>query len=756
MSTALPPSTSTADELLGASTIAEICNVSRQVVYARLGNAPCEVDARGHRRWRLSMLPADYRQRIELAKTIKGYDRAGDIINWKRRAEGLFHWTTADVTKAEALLWPKRRLAVLEYYRCLENGMTHARAEERACAVWHAETGKTAVPRTIRNWIEPVERCGGPEHAPDVAYTQIGKRAKKGQHVPPATVDYFVSLLLENQRKFAPAYRKLMTQLERWRAGDATAAIPGYSAPPPNAKGKAHPYRWTYRYLAAPIRRPRNAVVVAARQGSIASAALHAIVRRTRAEVRVGEFLLFDDSVYDQKVNLVGLNSRATRPLGLDAMDYASACVFASAFKPALWDDEERVRKMLREWDMVWFLVHVLQTYGYRTDETGTWLIVEHGTAAIPGWLEANLKLVTGGRVQVWRGGTGGDAAFAGVFDGARKGNPRFKAALESSFNRRRNDMADVRLMPGQVGMDPDHQPEEITGRDRYNRDLLRAWETLPADLREDLQFPYLTWARFCEAATTYIEAINRDPDHELEGWQRRTVQEWRLDESTPWLPVAAFNGLPPERRALVQALLEANPNLVRERRRSRREEFEAGRRDLVSLPDWDVPQLLTNAEGKDFGRLRTVTRDGLFKFQDSEVDPYGDEFWFLAEIHDRHGHAVRLTEGARYLTYLNPFQPDRLIVCRENGGYLGTARAIDRARFGDAQEEAKLLAQQRALVAADRTDLQRIGADRIREQAAMVKQNAGVVAPRRTARAEQQKEATTSAIERLYAGGGE
>jgi hypothetical protein len=739
------------DELLGAATIAEICNVGRSTVYERLAKVPCEVDVSGARRWRLSALPADYRQRIELAKQIKGYARAEDIVDWKKRAEGLFSWTTADVTKAEALLWPKRKQALEEYYRSLEAGLPKGRAEERAIETFKALTGKSVTDRTIRNWIEPIERCGGPEHAPDVAYTQIGRREKKGAHVPQATIDYFVEMMCENQRKkFKAAYRKLMEQLENWRkTGHEDFAIPGYKTPPPNAKGKSHPFRWTYRYLAAPLRRPRNAVIVAATQGSIAAAELHAIVRRTRAEAKVGEFILFDDSHYDQKVNLVGLNSRATRPLGLDAMDYASACVFASAFKPALWDDEEKVRKMLREWDMVWFLVHALQTTGFRKD--GTWLIVELGTAAIPEWLEKNLALVTGGAVRVWRSRTGGDPAFAGVFEGARKGNPRFKAALESSFNRRRNDMADVRLMPGQVGKDADHQPEEITGRDRYNRDILRAWETLPEDLRDELQFPYLTWSRFCEAATNYIEAINRDPEHELEGWKHRTVQEWRLDESTPWLPTSAFSSLPPERRALVENLLLANPNLVRERKRSRREEFELGRGDLVRLADWDVPQLLTNAEGKDFGRIRTVTRDGMFKFQDAEIDPYGEEFWFLAEIFDRAGHAVRLTEGSRYLTYLNPFTPDHLVVCRENGGYLGTARAISRARLGNAEEEAKLLALQRKLTAADRTDLQRIGADRIREQAEMIKTNAGIAAPRKGERAAQQKEAAASTIDKLY-----
>jgi hypothetical protein len=760
-------STTICDELLGAATIAEICNVGRSAVYERLAKVPCEVDVKGVRRWRLSALPADYRQRIELAKQIKGYARAEDIVDWKKRAEALFHWRLCDLTRHEERLWPHRKEAILEYYRCVQNGLPRGRAEQRACEVWNQLTrdaahpnGLNATPRTVRNWIEPVERCGGPEHAPDVAYTQHGKRKKKGEHVPQATVDYFCELLLENQRKFKPAYRKLMKQLAMWRETSSDDfAIPGFSAPPPNAKGKDHPHRWTYRYLAAPLRRPRPTLIAAARHGSMAAAELRACVLRTRAEAKVGEYYVLDDQEYDQKVNLPGLNPKAMRPLGLDAMDYASACVFTSFFKPTLWEQEERVKKMLREYDAVWFVVHILQTTGIRRD--GTWFIAEHGTAAIPGWLEKNLAKVFGEiapgqpRVGVWRGGIGGDPAFAGVFGGARRGNPQFKAVLESARNRLRNDMADQRLMRGQVGMNRDHQPEELVGRDRYNEVCLKAWKRLTEDSRELLALPFMAWHEWGELTSGYIQDINLDQEHELEGWEERVVPQWRL-ESDPvgkWRDRAEFADLSPFDQLMVSNALKANPHLTRVRRRSRWEEFLLGAQGLLKLDDWDLPRLLENSEGKDFGKIRTVDQGGFFIFQDSDADPYGRDFTFLARAFDAAGHEVLLTPGAKYLTYLNPVAPDRLIVCRENGGYIGTCRAITRARIGNAAEEAKLIALERKLAGQDKTDLQRIGAERIREHHEMITQNAGVAAAARKsdARAQQQKAAVDEAASEFF-----
>ena len=738
-----PNATPTASsELLGVETIRQICNVTRQAVYKHLTDiAPARLDERGVSQWTLDQLPDILRRRIELAKKVKGFHDANHLVDWSRRNESRFNWTLADLTTLEQSLWPKRRAALHDYFRAIESGILKQRAEQIAIATWKAATrdddhphGRKCSPKTIRNWLKPIRLCGGPEHAPAVAYSLNGKRCPHGEQLPPAFIDYFNSLLLSNQRKFAPARRKLLRQLENWRAThDEKFRIPGYDAPPPNDKTKNHPYRWTEKYLTDKSRRPNPQTITLARIGPHAASNLNTLVRSTRVGTKVGQFFYFDDQVYDEKVNLLGINKYAQRPLGLDALDYTSGCLFAAMFKPTVWDDTEKAKRKLKEVDMVWFVAHVLSTVGYRTDAVGTTLVVESGTAAIDEAFEKRITDVTNSQVSVIRSRPTNAPAFDGVFGGAGKGNPRVKHCLESARNPLRNEMADFLECPGQQGMDRYHNPEESTGRDRHNTKLLKAWQ-VAEEIRDFIRFPYNDWNRFCELALTYNEFINRNPEHELEGWVDCgfTTREWRLDTSGdfPWCSVDQFDALPPDRKALVEAALIANPNLVQTRKLQRREVFEAGRKDLRRVEPADIARLV----GPDHGTIRHVEKNGTFiKFTDSDVDPYGRELVFLAQVKDRVGHRVDLTAGAPYLCYLNPLDPTQLIVCRDNGGYVGVARAIDGVAWHDTEEKKELLKLQRENAKRSRTDLEVLGALRTRELASQHMQNAGAAAPSRT-----------------------
>jgi hypothetical protein len=751
MSTALV--TTSVPEMLSAFALAEILQITHQAARKRLDALPRSTDQRGLIVWRSDLLPADWRHRIELAKRIKGCDTVDELLTCRRHSAAQFAFSIDQATDYEKQMWPHRKAAILEYYRV--EGFTGCKeeAKRRACALYQQLSRMPVSPRNISRWLKPVVKCGGPEHAPDEAYVHWGKR-RTLPGPPRETIEYFGTLVSENQRKFAPAWKKLVERLRLWReTGDKQYRIPGYSEPPKNDAGRDLPPRWSYQYFIDRRRRPSAPVIAGARYGLAAIKDLNPVVRTSRIGVKVGAIYYPDDNIYDVPVNVLGINTRETRPLGLNCIDHASACIFASFFKPTVWDDEDRAKRMLKQRDMIWFHVHLLTHSGFRTDANGTEIHAEKGTAGYPQWLIDNTKLVTGDKVKIRSGAIGGQPVFDGLFEGAAKGNPRFKSLMEGAFNPIRNRMADLEMFPGAVGKDRDHAPEDGYGRSRYNRLLLKVWAGLSEPDRAKLIFPYKEWRDFGSLAMSVIEAINCDLDHDCADWAAcgYTTQEWRHDDDAPWKSIAEYLDMPGDKRAALESYLACNPHYTRVRKLSRREVYAAGAQDLTRIPSWSIPQLLTHQDAPDLSVMRRVNADGQFEFQDADADPYGGKFLFLARVHDRQGHEVLLTRGEKYKTFLNPLDPSELIVCQPNGAFIGECPALDRPAATDQQGIHKLLGTHNKLTREAQTDLTRLGIERTRELAAMKMNNEGVVAGRKTDRAKQMEEATDDVANAIY-----
>jgi len=476
--------------------------------------------------------------------------------------------------------------------------------------------------------------------------------------LPSAFIEFWRKLCEDDQRTNAGAYAEL---LKIWRTkrdsqGNFYKRIPGYEEWPKADALSSHPRGWSDKNLFRHA--PDRFALTVSRQGRAAASDHRRRVFTSRENLCVGQYYLFDDQEYDQRVNWLSSQRKVVRPLGLNALDLASACCFAFGFKPAL-ENEAGVKQKLKERDMLWFVVNVLCSHGYRDDEHGTALIVEHGTAAIRADFEARIAEATGGRVRVERSGINTTPAFAGLFESRGKGNPRFKAHIESFFNLVRNRTA---RLPAQTGKDRDHAPDEAHGLLSYNAQMLRLSDLLSPAAREELEFPVPVWSKWVSAMMEVYHLINSRQDHNLQGWDKagNVTSEWRLSPNHPWQSRQEFDAIPePARSAMAQALA-LSPALTRPRKLSPLEVWNHGRAQLTRVPVDLMPILL----GLEFGVEKTVS-GGYITIEDSEIDSEPLRFPVWTD-------SLRLRNGEKFLTFLNPYRPDALVLTDVKGRVVG------------------------------------------------------------------------------------
>jgi hypothetical protein len=539
--------------------------------------------------------------------------------------------------------------------------------------------------------------------------------------LPAAFIEFWKSLCERNQRKTAPARREL---IRIWQTGKGTdpatgaakyyKTFPGYPDWTPNPVHLVNPVEIPAGWSQANLNRhaPSKFELAVARRGRDAASAHRRKVFTTRVGLHVGQFYLFDDLEYDMLVNFPG-NRIATRPLGLVALDLASACAIGLGFKPTILDLEGAKRK-LKERDMLWLLIDTLCNKGYRVGRVaprapsdvfdGTTLIAEHGTAAIPQAIETALDTVSEGHIRVQRSGLSNEH-MAGLFEGQSKGNPRFKAALESLFNLLHNEQA---MLPAQTGLNRDHCPTQLAGLQRYNNQLLKLAERLPEHRRDLLKFPVMTYAQFVEVTLDIFAQINNRTDHELEGWKNNIEQEFFLQighdshDSNPVNlvhPVQKFSqsqwlSLPAHQRAALKPMINATA-----RQLSPQEVWNRSAHQLQKLPEHAIPILL----GPNFGEERTV-KNGYITIEDQEISPEPLRFpAALSQSSISNHQSSIINEGSKFLVYLNPHNPNRLILTDAKGRYLG---GLDRQ---ETPNRADVEAVHRQLAAAKREEAARL-----------------------------------------------
>jgi hypothetical protein len=98
---------------------------------------------------------------------------------------------------------------------------------------------------------------------------------------------------------------------------------------------------------------------------------------------------------------------------------------------------------------------------------------------------------------------------------------------------------------------------------------------------------------------------------------------------------------------------------------------------ELTKLPDYCIPLLVPTA----WARPVTVKDNRTVVIQDQLLG--AEPFSYIARIEDR-GAVQVLQPGTELLCYLNPYDCERLVICRPDGAFLGTLRQQPRAGFMD------------------------------------------------------------------------
>jgi hypothetical protein len=448
--------------------------------------------------------------------------------------------------------------------------------------------------------------------------------------------------------------------------------------------------------------------------GRTAAKAHRSQVYTTRAGLWVMSHVQFDDLEHDFFCNSLQ-EKQAGRPLELFSHDLFSARKIRYGIRVKTVKQDGTANK-LPERMMRMIVAATFYCDGY--SPRGTEINAEHGTAAVREWLEKILLELSGGLITTRRSGFSGDAAHAGQYPGIRRGNPNFKASLESSNNLVHNILDHF---PAQTGKDLIHRPEGLGAMLDHNADLLAAMQQMPPERAALLRLDILTVEQLMGLLQYYYGYLENDTDHELEGWEEcgHIVQELNL--AGRWLTQNDLLALPPSQHEMARTLLAAGQIATRPRRMSRREVWDSGASGLIKIPPYGVCEIL----GDDLSAERKVS-DGMFEFEDSEVGPGVHRFDCLVETLD--GHRMELRNGERFQAFVNPFAPDQLFVRDAKGRYIGVADRLQKPCRGNYAAVVRTMGAAAHREAALLAPLRDRHAEEVKERAANARHNSNVI----------------------------
>jgi hypothetical protein len=532
--------------------------------------------------------------------------------------------------------------------------------------------------------------------------------------ITPDFVEWMKAVVEKEHRKTSPALRKFK---KMWRAG---ATIPGMDNALPRHQLPAG-------FSDDNIRRKiaDKFAETAMRRGlGIALAKYGPQILTCRSKLWYGSHLMIDDMWHDNFV-VFGRNSNAQiiRALELDALDVFAGYLETFGCKPRFRRPDGTFDNLKESYARL-VVASVFFNRGY--SPRGSWVLAEHGTAAISEAVARILFDRSGGLIRLRESGiTGEEQAIIG-WRGQGKGNPRFKAALESIRNLKHNELGSL---PAQTGKDRDSRPEYTHG------ELVQASEELKVLAALAIKNPQRAaamrlklldyHAHFLPLLMDVYAELNHRDWHDLQGWEAagNVAIEYRTTPSAAhWLTDGEFSALPEVSQQLLLQAAQADKRFIRRRNLSPAEVARRDRDQLVKIPPFVVCEIL----GDDCAREDMKVQGAYFnEFSDQELSP--EPLLFESVITTPEGRVEQLPDG-KYTAFVNPFDLDQLFVCDARKRCLGIAPRVQRIDRADDEALKRAFGQREHRIAELKKPLLARHAESVREEMSRLEHNANLM----------------------------
>lgn len=413
------------------------------------------------------------------------------------------------------------------------------------------------------------------------------------------------------------------------------------------------------------------------RRGRKAASATMLPVLTTRAGLPVLAKVEYDDVWHNIDIMM---GSKVVQPLEFAGYDVASGFKCSSIMKPR-FARADGVRDNLKEQQFRFLFAYDHIVRGFH--KGGIEDVVEHGTTAIRAHVERQIKAIPGmgGLITIRRSGILSEQVHAGLFIGNGGGNFKMKSLCEGAHNILHNRTAHLL---GNRGRDAEHLHESQAALVKYEERLMAAAAKLPEEFALKLQAGLMTFDEYGAAFRIIEDQLMRDPEHRLEGWDGKTVAEWRLSASSnDWHMFDELKEMSEAERMAVAAVVGRDTRLRRVRPMSRLEAYQAGLKsgEIVRVDDWYLPHFM-DVE-KDSIEVK-VRPNGLIGFRNELL--YGrDEMLYRACVKNRAGWQQMMSTDQKVRVLFNPMMPEKIwLVDGGDGHTLGTCPLYNRAPVYD------------------------------------------------------------------------
>jgi hypothetical protein len=507
---------------------------------------------------------------------------------------------------------------------------------------------------------------------------------RRVNEVPEATVQWMMQIAEQYKGREKTCLKQAWKRcIAVWQLSDEP--IPGCEVRPPAGRDGI-PDGWSYSNFLRLVERPKYVKRMAS-TGAKAASALAFHIPTTRVGLEVGEIVMIDDVWHDFKVKR-RLTSAPMRLLELCALDLYSGKKVCYGLKPEVMDDDTGVRQRLQGRDMRFLMAALFSLHGFRP--AGTTIVGEGGTAHVPDDVLSVLADASDGAITFKQSAIRDTPAFPGWYKARGGGNPRYKAALESSFNLLHNATA---MLTGQTGSNERvSAPEELHGREEYDKSLVKAIRGVQLSRERELMIraPFMLYSQAAALLGDIYKWLDGRTDHDLEGFEQSglVTGEVRIDPASPnWTPAYAMQAGDERQEAALQALMHL-PGCYRMRKLAPAEVWESGAARMARISMSVLPAII----GRDLAQERAVNDHGSFLFEDASLSAEPLRYQGIAK--DPRGHEIMLREGEKYLTFCNPFDPRYLLVCDSDMGYIGRCLRVERVSRADDAELARAMGQ--------------------------------------------------------------